>query len=109
MHRPLRTVAAVISIALTTSGCFTARVSARGVPGIQQRETGVSLLWGLTGTHTRAMECEYGLNSVETFFPWYWWLLSGLTVGIVTPIVKEYTCNASPVHAAQPPPPPPGY
>lgn len=105
-------VLAVLSTML--SGCFMSRVTSRGTPGIHESETGFSLLWGITSTKTGATECEYGLQEVATYFPWYWWALYGITAGIVMPIVKDYTCNATPpgATAVQPgtfvaPPPPP--
>jgi hypothetical protein len=87
----------IVALALTASmfsGCFSARVTARGTPEFTESQTGFSLLWGITETKTQAVECEHGMQSVNTYFPWYWWLLTGVTVGIVTPIVKEYTCRA---------------
>jgi len=114
MSQWFRSLVVLVVLSTLTSGCYMARVASHGTPGLSESETGFSLLWGITSTKTNAMECEYGLQSVSTYFPWYWWLLSGVTVGIVMPIVKDYTCNATPPGAipVQPgayvaPPPPP--
>ncbi len=95
----MKKLALFVVLGLAFQGCFTARVASGAQPGQTERETGFSLLWGITSTKTAAVECPHGLQAVETYFPWYWWLLSGVTAGIVTPIVKEYTCAAAPAGA----------
>jgi hypothetical protein len=94
-------VSAVLALCLF-SGCYTARVVARGSAGETHSETGFSLLWGITETKSSAIECEYGVQSVTTYFPWYHGILYGITAGIVMPVVKEYTCLATPSVVAMP-------
>ncbi len=94
-------VLAVLAVG-TLSGCFTARVVARGTAGETHSETGFSLLWGITETKSSAIECEYGVQSAATYLPWYYGLLYGITGGIVMPVVKEYTCLAAPSVVAVP-------
>jgi len=89
----MKRMALVVAVALSASGCFHGHVvsSARGGP--TERDLGFSLLWGLTETRTVAVECKNGLASAGSYLPWWAFLLSGLTAGIVTPVVKEYSCN----------------
>ncbi len=87
------------------SSCFTARVVAQGSPGLTESETGFSLFWGITETKTNAVECQYGLQSVTTYLPWYHYFVYSFTIGIIGPVVKEYTCMAEPNRVAPPPPP----
>ena len=39
-----------------------------------------------------AEECERGLAEVRTQIPWYGYLVSALTLGIVNPIDRQYFC-----------------
>ncbi len=84
----------LVAVVMLNSSCFMARVVAKGPAGEHHSNTGVSLFWGLTSTESDADECPNGLQRVATYHPWYTWLLSTITIGIVTPIVKDYTCMA---------------
>jgi hypothetical protein len=90
----MKRFSAVALICLLSSACYTARVATRGTPGQTFDHAGATLLWGLTTTETEALECERGLQSVETYFPWWGYLVSSITAGIVVPIRKQYTCLA---------------
>jgi hypothetical protein len=81
-----------ITALLALCNCYAARVIGPGTGGTVQNEAGASLLWGLTSTESQAIECEHGLKSVATYFPWWGYIVATVTVGIVVPIRKEYTC-----------------
>ena len=86
-------VTSIIVAALTT-GCFGASVTTGLRPnGVVESDTGVSWLWGITTTNTKATECKDGLAKVETYWPWWGALLVvPLTGGFITPVTKEYHC-----------------
>jgi hypothetical protein len=94
----------VLSLSVVLSGCFHGRVVSGARGGPVESELGFSLLWGLTSTKTSAIECRNGLASAGSYLPWWAFLLSGITAGIVTPVMKEYSCNvdAPAPHAAVP-------
>lgn len=104
----LRRVFAVLSIAVFASGCFGTSIrSGAARSNVTEEELGFSLFWGLTTSSTAAVECRFGLAETESWLPWYWWLLSSITAGIVTPVKKRYTCamGPTPPPVAAPPAP----
>lgn len=88
----------VLSVLLleSMSGCYMSRVTASGNAGTAYSDTGFSLFWGMTRTDHGATECQYGLKEVTHYWPWYTYFLQVITVGIVSPVKREYTCIASP-------------
>ncbi|MDX2014210.1 MAG: hypothetical protein SFW67_28685 [Myxococcaceae bacterium] len=98
----------IVAMLFTFTGCFHGRVVSGARGGPVESELGFSLLWGLTSTKTTAVECRNGLSSAGSYLPWWAFLLSGITVGIVTPVMKEYSCNidAPAPQAAMPMAPP---
>ena len=98
----------VALLSLGVSGCYGAKVvsGARG-NGTTIHDNGFSLFWGLTTT-TTAAPCKNGLSFVKTYHPWWGFFISGLTLGIITPITKVYMCAAAggmgyPAASGQPP------
>ena len=87
-----RLAIAVACVALS-SGCFssTMRSGVRG-NGDKESRLGFSLIYGLTGIDHAAPECDDGLAWVETHMPWWGGFVTGLTVGLVTPVATEYEC-----------------
>ncbi len=47
MSQWFRSMVALAVLSPMLSGCFMARVTSRGTPGIHESETGFSLLWGI--------------------------------------------------------------
>jgi len=90
----------LIAVLLTSSGCFMSRVTAPGLIGTRHEDTGFSLFWGITRTDHGAVECVAGLQEVTTYWPWYSYLLQAVTLGIVSPIKREYTCLPVPAQQA---------
>ncbi len=107
---------------LCLSGCYHGYVVAPVRAGPERTELGISWLWGLTSTRTNAVECKYGLAMAGSYYPWWGFLLSGITAGIVNPVEKSYACAEEPPPTPYPPypygygqpppmqpqPPPPG-
>jgi len=90
-----RAVALVLVSALLVSslGCFTAGVSSPAARlGDERRSGGVTWFWGLTSTVKYAEECRTGLAEVQTWVPWYAYIVSPLTLGILPPMRQEYIC-----------------
>lgn len=95
MGRPsgARRAAAPLLAALLAGGCLSTGVqSPTARQGPRGSEVGVSWFWGLTSTVHYAQECHAGLAEVETHVPWYTYVVSPLTAGIVTPMMVQYTC-----------------
>ncbi len=83
----------IISSSLLSTSCYTAGVvspASRG--GRQHQDLGASWFWGLGHAVTDADECPQGLAEVRTHFPWYGLIVSGITLGIFTPIKRHYYC-----------------
>lgn len=99
-----RRFVAVLLLAVFASGCFGTRISSAAPrSNITQEEVGFSLFWGLTQSNTGAVECTHGIAETESWLPWYSGFLYTLTLGIVTPVKKKYTCAMGAT------PPPVGY
>lgn len=78
---------------VSSLGCFTAGVSSPVARlGDERGASGVTWFWGLTSTVKYAEECRTGLAEVKTWVPWYAYIVSPLTLGIVTPMRQEYIC-----------------
>lgn len=93
----LRRVFAVLLIAVFASGCFGTRIrSGAARSNVTEEELGFSLFWGLTQSDTTAPECQFGMAETESWLPWYWGFLYTITIGIVTPVKKKYTCAMGP-------------
>ena len=90
-----RFLSAFLALALTISmGCYGAGVRTQLPSGPRASDTGVSWFWGLTSTNTNAY-CETGLASVKTSIPFWGLIVSGITLGLITPINKRYACVRS--------------
>jgi hypothetical protein len=94
--RAMRLLLPLSMIALMLNGCYAARINSRAARGETYNYAGASLLWGLTSTETDANECPNGMAYAATYFPWWGYFVAGITVGIIVPIRKEYTCVATP-------------
>ncbi|MGV3625926.1 MAG: hypothetical protein ACO1OB_34270 [Archangium sp.] len=103
----------VACAAFLLQGCFSSVVRANGPRGERYSSAGASLFWGITTPTHGAKQCPNGLREVEMWRPWYSYLVSLVTIGIVTPITSEWECMGSPppivvpAPAAAPPPPAP--
>ena len=88
----------ILALALTVviaSGCYTAGVrSPAPREGKQQVARGVIWFWGISNAIKRADECRNGLAEAETQIGWYTPPLALVTLGIVFPIKRLYTCAA---------------
>lgn len=88
-------------------GCYNAKIRApvrqQTGEGAKHVDTGVSLFWGATNTSSDAIECPAGIAYAEVYHPWWgYFLVSPLTLGIVTPIRKVWICaDPSPSQGAQ--------
>ncbi|MEW6435175.1 MAG: hypothetical protein AB1730_27050 [Myxococcota bacterium] len=92
-----RRVFTVLLVAVFASGCFGTRIrSGAARSTVTQEELGFSLFWGLTQSDTVAPECQFGMAETESWLPWYASLLYTITLGIVTPVKKKYTCAMGP-------------
>jgi hypothetical protein len=89
-----RNLAALLLVSFTASlpGCYTAGVESPVQRGARHHDVGVSWFWGLTPTVADAQECRRGLAEVRTWLPWYAYIVAPLTLGIVTPMKKKWTC-----------------
>ncbi len=90
--KPVATVFALGFVLSTFTGCYMSRVVAPGRAGTKHSDTGFSFFWGITKTTHGAVECPYGLQEVTHYWPWYSYILQGITLGIVSPIKREYVC-----------------
>ena len=88
-----RMISAALLLSLC-SGCYMSRVTAPGFAGTKHDDTGFSLFWGITRTDQGAVECTAGMKEVTHYWPWYAPVLQLITLGIVSPIKREYTCIA---------------
>lgn len=96
--------AAVLLVALLGSSCFHTLVRS-GMPGMAMQETsrvGWNVAWGIVRADIDAPECHHGLAQVETWTPWWGFLIEAITIGILTPEEAEYSCAAPPQQAAAP-------
>jgi len=87
-----RMLALLIACTAALPGCFTAGVEATVARGSRHSDVGWTWFWGVSNTITDAQQCRKGLAEVETWLPWYAYLIAPLTFGIVTPIKKQYVC-----------------
>ncbi|QRN93267.1 hypothetical protein JRI60_29185 [Archangium violaceum] len=84
-------VSAVLMCTLT--GCFRMSVRSGATPsGPENRDTGASMVWGLTTAQSSAPECSSGFSRVDVYWPWWGPFVYGITLGIVAPIRTEYVC-----------------
>ncbi len=100
---PLRSrfVLAVLT-ALLLQGCFSSIVRANGPSGSRHSSAGASLFWGITTPTHGATQCTNGLKEVEMYRPWYSYLIALITIGIVTPITREWECMGGPGNGVHP-------
>jgi hypothetical protein len=63
--------------------------------GPPRSDDGAVFFWGITDAVLYAEECAGGLAAVRTHRPWYGYFVELLTLGIVIPIEREYTCASS--------------
>jgi hypothetical protein len=88
-----RTLAALVIASLVPlSACYTAGVESPIARASRYDDVGVSWFWGISNSVSDAQQCRKGLAEVETWFPWYTYIVAPLTIGIVTPIKKAWTC-----------------
>lgn len=91
----MRSSSAVV-LCLLLSGCFRVVVDSPAARTGQHGDgSGVSFL-GLTTVTTDARECTYGIAKVETYMPFWGWLLALVTAGIVPGMTAQYHCAAPP-------------
>jgi hypothetical protein len=91
---PQRALAALLVLVLAASGaCYTAGVISPAPPGVKkQHDHGVIWFWGMWRSDTKADECRAGLAEAHTYTPWYGYIVSPMTLGIASPVVKSYAC-----------------
>jgi hypothetical protein len=88
---------------LALPGCFVTRISSGAAPmGERDGRTGASLFWGITSTTGDADECHHGFSWVESYHPWWSPIVTGLTIGIVTPLRMQWQCAAAPAQVVVP-------
>jgi hypothetical protein len=87
-------VALGVAIALLSSlGCYTAGVySPAAREGNQKVDRGMIWFWGISNAITRANECQQGLAEAETQIGWYTPPIALVTLGIMFPVKRLYTC-----------------
>lgn len=85
----------ITALLLLASGCMTAGVSSPVErDGPRRSDDGAIFFWGITDAVEYAEECEHGLAEVRTQLPWYGYIVSPLTLGIINPIERQYYCAA---------------
>jgi hypothetical protein len=96
MFRRTRAVFPLLLLALLApTGCFTAGVSSPAArDGNHKSDTGVVWFWGISDAVKNAEECTGGLAEVKTQFPWYTYIVTPLTLGIIHPVNRQYYCAA---------------
>lgn len=83
-------------VAAALTGCYSFHVSGAAQPqGILSSRTGATFVFGLIGTDAVASECQHGLAFVETSEPWWGFVVTGITFGLITPWHAEWACAAS--------------
>ena len=87
-------IAALIT-ALAVSGCNSYHIAsaAQAQSAINSR-TGATFVFGLIGTEATAIDCKAGLAFVETSEPWWGFIATGITFGLITPWHAEWACVA---------------
>jgi hypothetical protein len=80
--------------ATLASGCFAYGVHSPARPQVvSQTQLGVTFLWGLVGTDVFTSQCPTGLSYVRTYQPWWGFVVTAVTIGIVTPWQGEWSCS----------------
>jgi hypothetical protein len=93
MPRPAAALLVVLLALATSTACYTAGVVSPARRGVErQTDHGAVLFWGMWQSKTDASECREGLAEAASWTPWYGYIVSPLTLGIVHPVVKGYTC-----------------
>ena len=127
----MRRLAALAALAVLHTGCYMHVVEIR--PWRDEpysSDTQVHLFWGITGVTTPARVCQRGLERATFYMPWWGFIVSPLTLGIVVPTTVDYVCDSNSQYDAAtprsekyigpggqtvvqpvtpPPAPPPGY
>lgn len=86
-------LAPITALLLLSSGCMTAGVSSPVErDGPRRSDHGATFFWGITDAVLYAEECEQGLAEARTQLPWYAYIVSPLTLGIVNPVERQYYC-----------------
>jgi hypothetical protein len=94
----------VLLAALLGSSCFHTLVRS-STPGLAMHESsrlGWNVAWGIVRADIDAPECHAGFAQVETWTPWWGFLIEAITLGILTPETAEYVCASPPQQAAAP-------
>jgi len=90
-----RSLVAALAAGVLAAGCMTAGVSSPVErDGPRRGDEGALWFWGITDAVLYAEECEHGLAEVRTQLPWYGYFVAILTLGLVIPIDRQYTCAA---------------
>ena len=58
-------------------------------------DTQVHFFWGITGVTTPARVCQRGLERATFYMPWWGFIVSPLTLGIVVPTTVDYVCDSN--------------
>lgn len=86
-------VGLLVAASIATTGCYTVAIDTKAArDGVVHSEPGWNWFWGISKSRKIAHECPHGLAKVETSFPWYGIVVTVLTLGIVVPQWKRYTC-----------------
>ena len=80
--------------ALSSSGCYSYVVRTTAPQTTAPNTSiGVSWIWGIIGTSATAAECTEGLAYSVTYMPWWSFLISGITAGLIVPMQAEWACT----------------
>ncbi len=90
----MRTIAATVLAAILGAGCYQVHVRTTARLGdYEEEETTMHFVNGLTPATIRASDCPNGVARVSFKLPWWNFLLSSVTFGIVSAAQTTWVCS----------------
>ena len=90
----MRRLAPFLIASAVLSGCYNVHVRTTARLGeYEDEETTLHFINGLTPAQIRARECPNGLARVSFKLPWWNFLLSGVTFGVVSAAQTTWVCS----------------